>query len=99
MKEWVQALTSFDHGGNRVKGTRFEMEKKTAERLASRGLVRLLGNKDPRKPAGKKPSSSASQAGQASQQTTSSSSGNGGNKASTPAKKSTKSRWRKGKSS
>lgn len=67
MKKNVEALTSFDHGGDRRKGSRFTLPQRTAEQLASKGLVRILDG-DPEQAAGAP--SSASPVAQASPQTT-----------------------------
>ncbi|GAB3099729.1 hypothetical protein G8770_03590 [Aestuariicella hydrocarbonica] len=70
----VIALTSFDHGGNRRRNSKFEVSDLVAKELAQQGLVRIVKD-NPTKPAGKK--SSASPAGQASRQKTAKKSGAG----------------------
>ncbi|WP_181244704.1 hypothetical protein, partial [Halomonas sp. ND22Bw] len=71
----VEALTGFDHGGSRRRGTRFPVSDHTAKQLARAGLVRIVED-HPKKVAGRK--SSASPAAQASPQTTAKPSGRGG---------------------
>lgn len=63
----VEALTGFDHGGNRRRGSRFQVSEHTAKALARAGLVRVTENR-PKKADGAK--SSASPAAPASPQTT-----------------------------
>lgn len=38
----VEALSSFDHNGNRRRGTQFPVSKPVADELAKRGLVRII---------------------------------------------------------
>lgn len=71
----VEALTGFDHGGNRRRGTRFPVSDQTAKALARAGLVRIVED-HPKQAAGTP--SSASPAAQASPQTTAKRSGRGG---------------------
>lgn len=71
----VEALSGFDHGGNRRRGSRFQVSDHTAKELARAGLVRVVED-HPKKADGAK--SSASPAAQASPQTTAKRSGRGG---------------------
>lgn len=74
MPTTVEALTGFDHGGRRRKGTQFPVSDQTAKELHRAGLVRIVP--DPAKAPAQR--SSASPAGQASPQTTAASSRRGG---------------------
>jgi len=78
----VEALTGFDHGGSRRRGTRFSVSDHAAKQLARAGLVRIVEDR-PQKVAGAK--SSASPAAQASTQTTAKPSKRGGTPAKTEA--------------
>lgn len=51
MKE-VKAKTSFDHDGNRVRGSRFTVSDKHAAELDRKGLVEILGEEGVAPPAG-----------------------------------------------
>lgn len=62
----VIALSSFDHGGNRRRGSKFSVSDRAAKDLARAGLVRVI-EQHPATPDGAK--LSASPAGQASPQT------------------------------
>ncbi|WP_399696595.1 hypothetical protein [Xenophilus sp.] len=75
----VEAIKSFDHGGKRKRGDRFEASTQHAEALRKRGLVVLLGEPsadNPSTAAGEK--SSALPAAPASPKTTAKPSGRGG---------------------
>lgn len=74
----VIALQSFEHGGTRRRGDRFEVSDAHAAGLIRNGLVKLAEAVDPSQAAGEK--SSASQAAQASAQQTSKPSVHGGGK-------------------
>lgn len=76
----VIALSSFDHGGNRRRGSRFSVSERAAKELARAGLVRIV-EQHPATPDGAK--LSASPAGPASPQTTVKKSGRGGKAAAT----------------
>lgn len=71
----VQALTGFDHHGNKVKNSRFHVSDQTAKELSRAGLVRIIEDR-PIKAVGKL--SSASPAVQALPQQTVKPSGRGG---------------------
>lgn len=74
----VIALQSFEHGGTRRRGDRFEVSDAHAAGLLRARLVQLATPADPSPAAGEK--SSASQAAQASAEQTSKPSARGGRK-------------------
>ncbi|OBX35663.1 hypothetical protein A8U91_04737 [Halomonas elongata] len=71
----VEALTGFDHGGIRRRGSKFPVSDHTAKQLARAGLVRIVAD-HPKQADGA--TSSASPAAQVSPQTTVKKSARGG---------------------